>query len=104
MTETRTEKACSEFTFKNCRIANSIENLIILSEQVGPKTEYYEQCGIFSRRKLSSEKVALGNCSAIVKTVEIFRQYFNLMTGTLDSSAQLLIPNNINYKNARSSQ
>ena len=104
MTETRTEKACSEFTFKNCRIANRLENLIILSEQVEPKTEYYEQCGIFSRRIFLSEKFALGNCTAIVKTVEIVRQYFNLMTGTLDSSAQLLIPNNNNYKNGRSSQ
>ena len=32
MTKTRTEKACSEFTFKTCRIANRLENFINLRE------------------------------------------------------------------------
>ena len=35
-----------------------------------------------------SEIFALGNCSAIVTTVEVIGRYLNLMTGTLDPSAQ----------------
>ena len=43
MTITRTEKARSEFTFKTCRIANRLENLITLREPVGLKNrEYYD--------------------------------------------------------------
>ena len=37
MTKTRTEKARSEFTFKTCRIANRLENLINLREPSGLK-------------------------------------------------------------------
>ena len=88
MTKTRTENARSEFTFKTCRIANRLENLINLRNHLRRKTEYYVR-GIFSRRNFLSEIFALGNCSAIVKTVETIGHYFNLMTGTLDPSAQL---------------
>ena len=37
MTKTRTEKAPSEFTFKSCRNANRLENLINLREPSGLK-------------------------------------------------------------------
>ena len=42
----------------------------------------------FSRKNFVSEIFALGNCSAIVTTVEVIGRYLNLMTGTLDPSAQ----------------
>ena len=89
MTKTRTEKARSEFTFKTCRIANRLENLINLREPSGLKNRILRTMWNFSRRNFLSEIFALGNCSAIVKTVETIGHYFNLITGTLDPSAQL---------------
>ena len=86
--KTRTEKARGEFTFKTCRILNSLENLINIREPDGLKNQILHTMWSFLRNFLS-EIFALGNCSAIVKTVERTGYYFNLKTGTLDPSAQL---------------
>ena len=89
MTKVRTKKARSKFIFKTCRIANRLENLINLREPSGLKNRILRTMWNFSRRNFLSEIFALGNCSAIVKSLETIGHYFSLMVGTLDPSAQL---------------
>ena len=87
MMKTRTEKVRSEFPLKTCRTANCLENLINLREPIGLKNRIKRDKNRIWN--FSKKKFALGNCSAIVKTVEIIGHYFNLMIVTLEYSAQL---------------
>ena len=57
MTKTRTEKARSEFTFKTCRIANCLENLINLREPSGLKNRILRTMRNFFEKKFSERNI-----------------------------------------------
>ena len=53
MTKTQTEKAPREFTFKTCRFANRLENLLELREPVGLKNRTLRKMWNFFEKKFS---------------------------------------------------
>ena len=57
MTKTRTEKGRSEFTFKTCRIANRLENLISLREPSGLKNRILRTMWNFFENKFSARNI-----------------------------------------------
>ena len=57
MTKTRTEKACSEFFFKTCRIANRLESSMNLRESSGLKNRILRTMWNFFERKFSERNI-----------------------------------------------